>query len=58
MPDLGVIVVRCTVLMLYVLAARREEGQRVEVVMSRLVAAGDETTVIEELRSEVNDGVV
>ena len=44
--------------MLYVLAASREERQRVERVMSRLVATGDESTVIEELRSEVDDGLV
>ena len=44
--------------MLYVLATSREECQRVERVMSWLVATSDESTVVEEFRREVDDGLV
>ena len=55
---LRVVVVGRAVLVLDILTPCREERQRVEGLVSGLVATGNETTVVEELRREVNDSIV
>ena len=55
---LCVVVESGAVLVLYVFSARCEERERVEDVVRRLVSAADQLFVVEELRREVDDGLV
>lgn len=52
------IIESCAILVLQVLASRREKCQRVIARMCWLVPAGNQFTVIEEVRGEVNDGLM
>lgn len=50
MGYLSIVVVSCAVLLLHILPTSREEGQRVEVLMRGLFAAGHQLALVEQLR--------